>query len=574
VNNIKIALGKEKFNKYKLFILANLIIFILEFFSLLSIPIFVSAIINPEYLNEKIILFSNFINLQLEYQSSDLIKFSAILVCASFYIKNIFLSLTIFFENRFYRNFKKETKKSFFDYYVDMPYLDHTKTNPSELIRNTLFDVDSSASHLEQLNIIMRDILALLVVFAIMIMISDLNAVFTFLVFLSLFVFYLVKMRGKIRNWGQKNQKISKTLIKLFYEAFGSIKDVKVLSKEDEIKKRFDDEILVFEKNSYFFNLTRNFPKVILEVLAITILILISLIYLAITNNTNSLFTFLSIYAVLIVRFIPAFNSITSAYGYLKMSSPRIENVAKQVEFITREKNKPKNISYDKFSNLYKNDYLKVDNLSYTYPTGKFKSLRNISLSIDKGSIIGIAGPTGSGKTTLFHSMLGLIFPQDGNVYFNGKSIYENNKMWRHETGLISQNIFLLDNTIKKNISFNLTNDVEDEKRLEKVIEIAQLKEKLNKLPMGLETKVGVDGLQLSGGERQRIAIARILYREPNIIFMDESTSALDEKTEENIITNLINIYKGKTIIIITHRPKTLNFCDKKFLLNNGKLEK
>ena len=189
MNNIKIALGKEKFNKYKLFILANLIIFILEFFSLLSIPIFVSAIINPEYLNEKIILFSNFINLQLEYQSSDLIKFSAILVCASFYIKNIFLSLTIFFENRFYRNFKKETKKSFFDYYVDMPYLDHTKTNPSELIRNTLFDVDSSASHLEQLNIIMRDILALLVVFAIMIMISDLNAVFTFLVFLSLFVF-------------------------------------------------------------------------------------------------------------------------------------------------------------------------------------------------------------------------------------------------------------------------------------------------------------------------------------------------------------------------------------------------
>ena len=186
----------------------------------------------------------------------------------------------------------KETKKSFFDYYVDMPYLDHTKTNPSELIRNTLFDVDSSASHLEQLNIIMRDILALLVVFAIMIMISDLNAVFTFLVFLSLFVFYLVKMRGKIRNWGQKNQKISKTLIKLFYEAFGSIKDVKVLSKEDEIKKRFDDEILVFEKNSYFFNLTRNFPKVILEVLAITILILISLIYLAITNNTNSLLRF------------------------------------------------------------------------------------------------------------------------------------------------------------------------------------------------------------------------------------------------------------------------------------------
>ena len=216
---------------------------------------------------------------------------------------------------------------------------------------------------------------------------------------------------------------------------------------------------------------------------------------------------------------------------------------------------------------------LRVENISFTYPKGKLKSLNNVSLSISEGSVVGITGPTGSGKTTLFHSMLGLVLPQNGNIYFKGKSIFRNIETWRKETGHISQNIFLLDETIKKNISFDLASNNEDIQKLEKVIDLAQLRSKLNELPNGLNTKVGVDGLELSGGERQRIAIARTLYKNPNVIFMDESTSALDEKTEELILSQIIKLYKGKTIIIVTHRPKTLNYCDKKYFLDQGNLK-
>lgn len=573
IKKIRIALGEKKFSKYRIFLLINLFNFFLEFLSLSSIPIFVASIASPDLLISKI----DFINQKFNYDfmfDNYLIQYSAALVCFTFYLKNLFLSTTIFFENKFYKGVKQDLKKSFFDHYVEMPYLEHTKINPSELVRNTLMDIDGAASYLEQVSIILRDLMALIVIFFIMIIVSQINALVIFILFFILFLTYLFKMKSKIRSWGSKNQKISKTLIKLFYEAFGSIKDVKILSKEEEVKSRFSEKIDDFEKNSFFFNLTRRFPKVILEVIAITILILISLVYLMITNDSKSLFNLLSVYAVLVVRFIPAFNSITTAYSFLRMSSPRLENVSNEVGRIKNSKIVNKKIEYQSFNKNFEKDYLYIDNISFTYPSGKLKSLNNISLSIPQGSIVGISGPTGSGKTTLFHSMLGLISPQKGNIFFKGKSIYKNIDSWRKETGHISQNIFLLDETIKKNISFDLVGNNENIKNLDKVIDIAQLKNKLNELPNGIETKVGVDGLQLSGGERQRIAIARTLYKNPNIIFMDESTSALDEKTEELILSKLIKIYRGKTIIIVTHRPKTLNYCDKKYFLNNGNLEK
>ena len=572
IEKIRIALGDNKFNKYRIFLSINLFNFFLEFLSLSSIPIFVASIANPDLLIIKI----DFINEKFNYNfifDNYLIQYSAALVCFSFYLKNLFLSITIFFENKFYKGVKQDLKKSFFDHYVEMPYLEHTKTNPSELVRNTLMDVDGAASYLAQVSIIIRDLMALIVIFFIMIIVSQINALVIFIVFTILFLIYLFKMKKKIRSWGSKNQKISKTLIKLFYEAFGSIKDVKILSKEDEVKSRFYEKIDDFEKNSFFFNLTRRFPKVILEVIAITILIFISLVYLMVTNDSQSLFNLLSVYAVLVVRFIPAFNSITTAYSYLRMSSPRLENVSNEVRRIKNSKIDNKKIEYQSFNKNFEKDYLYIDNISFIYPNGKLKSLNNITFSIPKGSVVGISGPTGSGKTTLFHSLLGLISPQKGNIFFKGKSIFKNINDWRKETGHISQNIFLLDESIRKNISFDLVGNKENKENLEKVIEIAQLKDKLSQLPNGIDTKVGVDGLQLSGGERQRIAIARTLYKNPNIIFMDESTSALDEKTEELILSKLIEIYKDKTIIIVTHRVKTLKYCDKIYTLDKGILK-
>ena len=191
-------------------------------------------------------------------------------------------------------------------------------------------------------------------------------------------------------------------------------------------------------------------------------------------------------------------------------------------------------------------------------------------MSIEKGTIVGITGETGAGKSTLFHIMLGLLTPKSGNIFYKDKNIHKNMEIWRNQIGYIAQNIYLLDNTIEKNISFNFLDEKIDEERMDFSIKMSCLNEKIAELPDGLKTKVGNDGIRLSGGEKQRVALARSIYRNPNIFFMDESTSALDLDTEQRIIKNLKENFSKKTIILIAHRKTTINECDKIINLKNG----
>ena len=195
-------------------------------------------------------------------------------------------------------------------------------------------------------------------------------------------------------------------------------------------------------------------------------------------------------------------------------------------------------------------------------------------MSIKEGSIVGITGETGAGKSTLFHLMLGLLTPKQGHIFYKGKNIFTDLYSWRQEIGYISQNIYLLDDSVKKNITFNFIDENFDRIKLAQAIKIAGLEDKVNSLENGVESKVGVEGFKFSGGERQRIAIARAVYRNPNILFMDESTSALDDNTEELVMNNLLNNFLGKTIIIIAHRKSTIERCNEVWNLKNGRLLK
>ena len=168
--------------------------------------------------------------------------------------------------------------------------------------------------------------------------------------------------------------------------------------------------------------------------------------------------------------------------------------------------------------------------------------------------------------------ILGLLVPKNGNIFYKGNNIFNNLEKWRKEIGYISQNVYLLDSTIKKNIAFNFLDETVDDKKIARAIEIAHLSEKIRDLPEGINTYVGADGVKLSGGERQRIALARAIYREPNIFFMDESTSALDSNTEEIIIQNIKNNFKSKTMIMIAHRKSTIDSCDKILNLQDGSI--
>ena len=162
----------------------------------------------------------------------------------------------------------------------------------------------------------------------------------------------------------------------------------------------------------------------------------------------------------------------------------------------------------------------------------------------------------------MFHLILGLIYPKEGLIAHNGKSIIDDLGGWYKKIGYISQNLYILDNSIKNNITLNFNDEIINEELLNDSVSISQLKDKIKNSPLALDTKVGMDGIKLSGGEKQRIAIARAIYRNPAIFLMDEFTSAIDQDTEEKIFNNFIEKYPKQTLIMIAHRKSIIDKCD------------
>ncbi len=195
-------------------------------------------------------------------------------------------------------------------------------------------------------------------------------------------------------------------------------------------------------------------------------------------------------------------------------------------------------------------------------------------MTIKKGDFIGIIGETGSGKSTLINLLIGLLKPSEGKVEVDEFNINLNLPEWYKKIGYVPQSVYLIDDTIKKNIAFGLPNDDIDDDLVGKAVEKASLNKFINDLQSGLETIVGEKGIRLSGGQQQRIGIARALYRDPEILILDEATSSLDQATEKRIIES-IKFFKGKkTIIIVTHRLFTVKNCDKIFFVDKGKVTK
>ena len=216
---------------------------------------------------------------------------------------------------------------------------------------------------------------------------------------------------------------------------------------------------------------------------------------------------------------------------------------------------------------------LVLNNVSFKYLNSKKESLSNISVNIASNTTIGIVGETGSGKTTLVDLMLGLITPSSGSLSVDGVNLGEENiALWQRNIGYVPQDIFLLDNTIARNIAFAATDEniaIED---IKFVCRIAGISEFIEQLQEGYQTVVGERGSKLSGGQIQRIGIARALYKNPSVIVFDEATSALDSITEKIVMEAVNNLSHKKTIIMISHRLSSIRNCDIIHVMDKGSI--
>ena len=285
------------------------------------------------------------------------------------------------------------------------------------------------------------------------------------------------------------------------------------------------------------------------------------------SRSTNEALTSIGVFAAAAFRIIPSVIKLLGAVQSLSFSKAAIELLTSALRAVDREAIK-NNVTVDF------NHTITLSNISFKHGDRNQNIIENVNIQIDKGQFVGLAGKSGTGKSTLIDIINGLLRPSSGKVLVDGIDIQENILNWQKKIGYVRQDTFLLDDTIRHNIAFGLTVDDICEKTIQDTIQHSRVDEFINDLSDGLNTLVGERGLRLSGGQRQRIGIARALYHNPSVLILDEATASLDTSTEMEIMEAIHSMRGTRTIIMISHREKTLKNCDVIFRLLDGKLLK
>jgi ABC-type bacteriocin/lantibiotic exporter with double-glycine peptidase domain len=288
--------------------------------------------------------------------------------------------------------------------------------------------------------------------------------------------------------------------------------------------------------------------------------------------NNEPIALVLGIYAVAIFRLLPSINRMLTGAQQVRFCFPSVSVIAEELDSLG-EANKPPQKYGKTATRMPKiNNGIGVENLSFKHVGSNKYVLQGVNLHINVGELVGIVGESGAGKSTLVDLMLGLLDPTEGSIKIDGVDIVGNVRDWQQQVGYVPQHIYLTDDSVRKNIAFGISEENINDAEVSRAVNAAQLDGLVHEMPSKLETVIGEHGMRLSGGQRQRIGIARALYHNPNVLILDESTSALDQETEAEIMSTIESLHGQKTIIIVTHRVKTLSDCDTIYSFTDGKL--
>lgn len=531
----------------------------------------ITIIGTPDFLNKHEKIRGIVALLGIDTQSQFIILCSFLLI--AFYIfKNLFTLLQTRMQIRFSMNNQKDYTKRLYTYYLSKPYLYHVNTNSSILIRNIISGgrivfADILVSTLS----IITELITVLVIWIMLLAIDWFIALVVAVVLGPLVFLILQSFRKRITKQGELQNRCISDYTKWLYQGLGAIKETKVMQKEDYFITEFNRSYSEYSDSSRDFMYIDKIPRVLVELTGIGGILLLVIIKIATGVNPQSIVPSLGVLALAAVRLMPSTNRIISLFNTIKFNMPLFNEIFPDLMLIKDKKNlDEQHISKAVAAKMPFEKQISIEHLSFQYPESKKEILHDISFSIPKGKFIGIVGPSGAGKTTFVDILLGLLPPTKGNIFVDGKDIYENISSWLFNIAYVPQSIYLIDGTIRENIALGVPNEEVQSEKIEKVLKMSELYTFVNSMPEKDFTEVGEQGIKLSGGQKQRIGIARALYNDPSVLILDEATSALDNDTEKSITNTILKLKGSLTIISIAHRLSTLENCDFKIKFENG----
>lgn len=562
IKQIKSLFSKKEIRNLYFLIFFSVVVSFGEVFGLSMIVPFISLATDKKYLEDNKYLKIGYEFFKFDSYSMFVITLGIGIILV-FLVKNIINIIYNYYLVNFARNNYYEITTRLMGKYLRYPYKYFIKENTNSLNKNITTECNLLVGLVQQILMLLSEIIVIFCIYVVMLVV---NIKITFLVTLFLggcvFIIKLLII-NKTKIWGQQRAKVIEEYYKIIGATFGNYKFIKLLGNINEINDRFKESCKNYIEVDKKFWGTQPIPKYILEFLgfSIVVVLIIASVLLYGEEGMKYIMPIITVFSIGLYKILPSLNRVVTYYQNIVFYKEALNIIYKEL------KKEEEDLGNKK---IEFNREIKINNLTFEYEVGK-EILNSIFLNIVKGEKIAFVGESGSGKTTLVDLIIGLYKQKSGEIFIDDTLLTDANiKSWRNSIGYIPQEVYLFDGTVEDNIVFGREYDY---KKLEGTLKKAQIWDFLQK-KNGIKTLVGDRGILLSGGQKQRLAIARALYDDPEILVLDEATSALDNETEKEIMNEIYNNFKEKTLIIIAHRLSTLTECDRIIKLKDGKIEK
>ncbi len=491
--------------------------------------------------------------------SQDAVIVPLIFLCAIVIAKNFLaylfqkkLSKTIF-------KLKSNLSQRLFKKYLEQGYQFYLQRNSADLINNILNVTSIFAQHsvMGLVNLI-ADLLIVIFILGYIFYIQPLGMCVASIFFGGILFFVNAKAKKALDGVGFKRKEYETAALKNLQQTFLAIKEVKVFGSESHFLTKY---ALSDDKNAdveTMIQIYQSLPKLWFECVGLLTLAILLMMAIYLGSTREELVVLLAIFGAGAFRIIPAMSRILGSVQLVRSSQYAIqilfdEMTVSAFKSASTLPNQKKIIFSD----------LSIDDISFKYPNSAELVLSHFSARVTRGEVLGLVAPSGSGKSTLITLILGLLQPTSGHILVNGRDINYLQHAWQSIIGYVPQNIYLSDETILENILFSKAADGVNQEALEYALKISRVDQLVRDLPQGLNTRLGDFGTRFSGGQKQRIAIARALYRQPELIILDEATTGLDAQVESDIFSAFADVKDEVTMIVISHNQSVLNKCDR-----------
>lgn len=519
---------------------------------------------------------------------TQLVVAGAIAFIVVFALRAAYLIFLTYVRIRMTEHHRVRIARKLFDAYMRAPYEFHLGRNTAELLRNVNSETKSIITGIINpiLSLSLNAMMTIGIV-GVLIYATPWSALVAVVVVGGGGWLFLRTVRDRMKRYGKAARTERKKSIQAVNQGLGGFMDARVLGVESTLIEDFHESIARFARYNRFKQFVGSLSNPLLEFIAVAGLMLVVLAMVVTGTNLQSMVPMLGLFGAAIVRLRGSVGAITSQASQLGYNMASVDAVVDDLNLLqdmtekrllpeaqSPEAQQTSRSGAEAKHTLPLQDSLRLEQVSYTYPNAEQPALRDINLRIEPGESVGLVGATGSGKTTLVNVLLGLLAPQEGRILADGVNIHSDVRAWQNHLGYIPQNIFLLDDSIRQNVAFGVSDEDIDDDRVWNALYAAQIGDfVMDELPDGIDTFVGERGARLSGGQRQRVGLARAIYHNPDILVMDEATSALDNETESLVMEALDNLKDDRTFIMIAHRLSTVKSCDQLFYLDHGRIK-